>query len=208
MLQEIVSIQRNFLLSGSKEKRDMAWVSKKSICKPKEEGEISIKDIVLFNRPLISKWLWRFIKEMDAIWVGSLEERYGNFVRRLMFKDVPSTKSQESLWWKDLMVAGDSMEASGFAHLISFRLGDETTTSFWFSIWICNSTLQNLYMSLCGILDRKDGVVKYIEVWVGDVWRWQLRFNNLEGVLYLWKGTMSWFNYCVMYVPKGKFLMS
>lgn len=97
MLQEMVSIQINFLWSGLKEKRGMTWVSWKSVCKPKEEGGNGIKDIVLFNGAPQSKCLWRFNKKRDAIWVGILEERYGNIARRLILKDVPSAKSQESL---------------------------------------------------------------------------------------------------------------
>lgn len=64
----------------------MAWVSWKSVCKPKDSGEVGIKDNVLFNRALLTKWLWRFIKESDAIWIGVLQQRYENIARRLIFK--------------------------------------------------------------------------------------------------------------------------
>lgn len=44
------------------------------VCKPKEVGGLGIKDMAIFNRALLSKWLWRFIHEPNAIWVGIIEE--------------------------------------------------------------------------------------------------------------------------------------
>ncbi|CAK8576940.1 unnamed protein product [Lathyrus sativus] len=57
MIQYIASIHRNFLWSGSMEKRSMAWVSWKTLCKLKVNGGFGIKDIGLFNRALLTKWL-------------------------------------------------------------------------------------------------------------------------------------------------------
>lgn len=66
----------------------MAWVSWKFVCKPKEFGEIRIKDVGVFNRDLLSKCLWRCIKEREVIWCGILEVRYGNITRRILSKYV------------------------------------------------------------------------------------------------------------------------
>lgn len=78
------------------ENKSMAWVSWKSVCKPKDSGEVGIKDSVLFNRALLTKWLWRFIKENDAIWVGVLEQRYENIARRLISKCMGTLLED---WW-------------------------------------------------------------------------------------------------------------
>lgn len=102
----------------------MDWVSWKFVCKSKENCGIGIKDIGLFNMALLTKWLWRFIKESDAIWIGILEHIYENIVRRLTFKYVPRVSYQDSLLWRDLMHYGDSMETADFAKFLSCRLGD------------------------------------------------------------------------------------
>ncbi|CAK8533179.1 unnamed protein product [Lathyrus sativus] len=54
---------RKFLWVGSKEKRCIAWVSWKSICKSKEEGSLGIKDLGMFNKALLAKWWWRFLTD-------------------------------------------------------------------------------------------------------------------------------------------------
>ncbi|KAI5395054.1 hypothetical protein KIW84_061602 [Lathyrus oleraceus] len=71
VIQEIVSIQRRFIWLGSLDRSRMAWISWNSVCKPKEFGGIRDKDVGMFNRVLISKWLWRFIKDGEAIWLGN-----------------------------------------------------------------------------------------------------------------------------------------
>lgn len=96
-LHEIISIQRNFLWKGFVEKSGIAWISWKSVCKSKEEGGLDIKDVSNFNRALLSKWLWWFLKEDKAIWVGILQQRYGNLRRRLWFNEGWKKKSKETL---------------------------------------------------------------------------------------------------------------
>lgn len=160
VVQKITSIQRNFLWSASMEKRSMDWVRWKFVCKSKENYGIGIKYIGLFNRALLTKWLWRFIKESDAIWIGILEHIYENIVRRLIFKDVPRVSYQESLWWRDLMDYGNSMETTDFAKFLLCRLGDWAIITFWSSGWFSHTTLKNLYHGLFVASDRKHGVVR------------------------------------------------
>lgn len=97
VIQEITSIQMNFLCGKrSAKKRGIAWISWKSICKSKAEGCLGIKDVSNFNRALLSKWIWRFLKEERALWVGILQERYGNLSRRLWFNEGPRKKGKDS----------------------------------------------------------------------------------------------------------------
>lgn len=54
---DIIRIQRNFLWHNSEERKGIGWICWKSICKRKEEGGLRIKDVGLFNKALLSKWL-------------------------------------------------------------------------------------------------------------------------------------------------------
>lgn len=120
---------------GSIVKKRHCWVSWEAIYKPKEDRGIDIKYVSLFNKALLTKWLWRFLKDVGAIWVGILEERYENLAMRLVFKDGFKIKSQESLCWRDLMLIGDSMDDVRFSNPLTFRLGDGVNISFWSSKW-------------------------------------------------------------------------
>ncbi|KAI5437348.1 hypothetical protein KIW84_023455 [Lathyrus oleraceus] len=83
---------------------------------------------------------------------------------------------------------GDFMEVASFSKLISFRLGDGASASFWLSRWIGNTTLQNLYPRLFGISDRKDGVVKDMGVWVAaDCGDFQLDVSAKVALRLMWK---------------------
>lgn len=124
VIQEIISIQRKFLWSGSMEKSSMAWVSWNSVCKLKANEGLGIKHIGLFNKELLAKWLWRFLKESHAICSGILEHNYKSIVKRILSKEAPRVKCFESLWWRDLLDYGDLVDAGRFAKAQNLRLGD------------------------------------------------------------------------------------
>ncbi|KAI5429274.1 hypothetical protein KIW84_034045 [Lathyrus oleraceus] len=140
VIQDLISIQRNFLWSGSMEKSSMTWVSWKNVCKPKMNGRLGIKHIGLFSRALLTKWIWRFSKERHAIWIGILDYKYGNILRRLLSKDVSRT-----------------------------RLGDGANIMFWYARWISHTTLKELFHVLYVASNRKQDVVRDMGVWEGEV---------------------------------------
>lgn len=45
----------------------MAWVRWSSVCLPKENGGLGIKDISMLNSAFLAKWLWHLIHEQHAI---------------------------------------------------------------------------------------------------------------------------------------------
>lgn len=63
--KEFIKVQKNFL-----------WISWRTVCREKEEGGIGIKDLELFNKFLLTKWLWRFIndKDLERLAGGTIQE--------------------------------------------------------------------------------------------------------------------------------------
>ena len=59
---EIIKIQRNFLWHGEVEKRGISWVRWEDVCKEKYDWGMRVKGIGSFNKTLLCKWIWRFIK--------------------------------------------------------------------------------------------------------------------------------------------------
>ena len=53
VVEKLVRVQRRFLWGGGLDQNKIAWVSWKSICLPKEEGGLGIKDINQFNLALL-----------------------------------------------------------------------------------------------------------------------------------------------------------
>ncbi|XP_058765470.1 uncharacterized mitochondrial protein AtMg00310-like [Vicia villosa] len=133
---EIIKIQRNFLWQNALERKWVVWISWKTINKLKEDGGLGIKDILTFNKALLTNWLWRFVSEENTIWKAILEERYGILHERILFKVKKSNKNLKSVWWRDLMQIGDDLEDFGFLQMLSIKIGDENKTPFWHSRWI------------------------------------------------------------------------
>ncbi|CAK8532856.1 unnamed protein product [Lathyrus sativus] len=119
VIKEIMYIQRKFLWAGTTDKKSMSWVRWSLVCKLKVVEGLGIKDVAIFNRALLSKWPWRFIYEPNAIWLGILKAKYGNLRIRVLSKDVQRVASLESIWWKDIMGIGDSLQYEGFYNQIS-----------------------------------------------------------------------------------------
>lgn len=46
--------------------------------KEKEKGGLGIKDLDLFNKSLLGKWIWRMLEKGDRLWVRILKSKYGN----------------------------------------------------------------------------------------------------------------------------------
>lgn len=47
------------------------------MCKPKKEGGLWVKDFRLMNMDMLSKWIWRNIKDKPLLWKYKISSRYG-----------------------------------------------------------------------------------------------------------------------------------
>lgn len=77
-----------------KEKK-LCWVKWSQICSSKEVGGLGIKDVEVFNKALLEKWLRRFLVEKNSLWVRTLKAR-AKVDEELLHN--PTT----SKWWKDI----------------------------------------------------------------------------------------------------------
>ncbi|KAI5437223.1 hypothetical protein KIW84_023374 [Lathyrus oleraceus] len=87
VLKKIIWVEANFLWEGSDFKRIIHWVNWDSVCKPKEDGDLGIKKIEIFNKALLLKWKWRILKENDTLWSGILRNRYHDPKLKMIIKE-------------------------------------------------------------------------------------------------------------------------
>lgn len=61
--KQLQSVFCNFLWGGNDVVRKIAWLRWEEVCRSKKEGGLGVKNLSMFNRALLKKWVWRFLTE-------------------------------------------------------------------------------------------------------------------------------------------------
>jgi hypothetical protein len=72
----IEKLQRNFLWGGLGDAVKYHLVSWDKVCSPLTYGGLGVKNLILFNKALLGKWLWRFGTEEDHLWRRVIAAKY------------------------------------------------------------------------------------------------------------------------------------
>uniref|UniRef100_A0A2N9GTW6 Reverse transcriptase domain-containing protein n=1 Tax=Fagus sylvatica TaxID=28930 RepID=A0A2N9GTW6_FAGSY len=121
-------LQRDFWWGGLEDDHKFHLVNWKQTCTPLPSGGLGIRNMVVFNKALLGKWLWRYSTEPTSLWRQVIDSKYG-CQRSAWCTDRVSTTHGVSLWkhiragWKD------------FSHHISYKVGDGSQISFWHDTW-------------------------------------------------------------------------
>jgi hypothetical protein len=70
--KRIEKLQRDFLWGRLSEEFKYHLVSWDKVCSPIFEVGLGIKNLRVFNRALLGKWLWRYAHDGELLWTPSL----------------------------------------------------------------------------------------------------------------------------------------
>ena len=73
-----MKLQCNFLWGGLGEEFKYHFVSWSKVCSPISERGLGIGNLMVFNRTLLGKWLWRYGIEREALRRVAVESKYGS----------------------------------------------------------------------------------------------------------------------------------
>lgn len=59
--------------------KKMTWVSWEDLCKLRKACGLEIKNLQIFNKALLCKWVWRFLGENERLWARVIRSRHGEF---------------------------------------------------------------------------------------------------------------------------------
>jgi len=76
VLETITKISRNFLWGGTANYSRNPHVSWKTVCLPKKNGGLDIKDLFAWNKAKIAKLIWVLAEKQDILWVKWIHGRY------------------------------------------------------------------------------------------------------------------------------------
>jgi len=60
--------------------RKVCWVKWNTVCQPKENGGLGVRDIPMVNVSLLAKWRWRLFACKNAFWKKVLIAKYKNII--------------------------------------------------------------------------------------------------------------------------------
>lgn len=116
VLGNLIALQNSFLWGNEDGREKISWVRWETICNPREQGGLGVKDLALFNEALLAKWKWNMFHDMESLWVGVLESKCQGW--KGLGEQVDN--NCEFIWWRDLLklVCGGSEENNWFDKLV------------------------------------------------------------------------------------------
>lgn len=136
--------------------------------KPTEEGGLGLFSIKDKNRVLLAKWIWRFQVEESALWREVIIAKYGLTDLRFPL----SSSNRTSLGpWKDII-----KQKALVLDRLTYKVGNDSTTSFWKDVWLSNEPLNTIYPLLYILYSKKTVDVK--DLWSTESNSWDIRFRR------------------------------
>lgn len=164
-LNQIIRVQRAFLWGGDEHNTKIPWVSWSEICKNKEDGGLGIRDIGLFNKVLVEKWVWRLLEERESLWVKIIESKYGILGREVAGR----AWSKASLWWRDVFRLFWGSDGGGMREDFEREIGDGRDTVVWEDIWVDGMNLKTKFPRLYRLSLQKTSRISEMGGWVNGV---------------------------------------
>jgi len=182
VIAEIRSVQRNFLWGGSDTQKKIAWVKWETVCMPKSEGGLGVKDVEKFNISLLSKWRWRLLVEQDSLWFKVMRAKYGHWEWSGVVRDCHGmlNSNYPSGWWRELWrldKEGDLQREWWSSNIIK-RVGDGGKTIFWGDPWVGGSCLKDKFPRLFALSNKKYSTIAEVRTWVNERWEWCLNWRR------------------------------
>jgi hypothetical protein len=164
----IEKLHRDFLWGGLGEKFKYHLVSWSTVCSPISEGRLGIRNLRIFNKALLGKWLWRYEHEREILWRLVVDAKYGSTWAGWCSLDPHG--SHEVGLWKNIR-KGWSL----FSSLTRLILGNGFRIRFWDDVWCGEMSLKEAFPGLYDIACDKNTLVAAHLILESGSFQWDVR---------------------------------
>ncbi|PWA74799.1 reverse transcriptase domain, Reverse transcriptase zinc-binding domain protein [Artemisia annua] len=160
VIANLESMIKNFLWEGDGTNKKIHWVAWLDVTRPKKQGGLGLPRLEWCNKSLLSKWIWRYREERNALWRSVLEAIHGS---SRQWEAIPSNARLASNW-NSLVRLEKQWKLGGqrISERIKGVIGDGKDVRFWLDIWVGLEPLKNTFPLLfmlesekkCRVADR------------------------------------------------------
>jgi hypothetical protein len=141
-------LQRDFLWGGIGDEFKFHLINWRTICSSKVSGGLVVRNMVMFNKTLMGKWLWRY-----ALWRKVVDSKYGRMGGGWCSKEVGGSFGFGV--WKRIRRGWDA-----FAAHVRYEIGNGSKVLFWHDMWCGEIPLKTFFPELFLIARGKDAWVE------------------------------------------------
>jgi hypothetical protein len=148
----IEQLQRNFLWGCEGNAVKYHLVRWDQVCSPIPFDGLGVKNVTLFNKALLGKWLWRFGVEDSHLWRRVIAAKYGLDWGGWSSKSYRGTHGCGL--WKSISLGWDE-----FMNHIDFSAGRGDRIRFWYDKWCGEVALKDLFPVLFGCSTNRNASI-------------------------------------------------
>ncbi|GJX90807.1 RNA-directed DNA polymerase, eukaryota, reverse transcriptase zinc-binding domain protein [Tanacetum coccineum] len=169
VIKEINSLFKGFLWCQGELGKGKTKITWSTVCKPKDQRGLGLKDMNLWNEALLSKHIWNIVAKKDSMWVKWIHEE--RLKGTSIWKVEPDVNA--SWGWRNLLKIRDKIR-----HHVFHKIGNGKGVSAWHDRWhdLCPLdqyiTNRDLYEES---FSQNDIVADLVD---NGVWKWSNRENR------------------------------
>ena len=130
LLKRVMQWIRNFIWSGDLDKRKLVTISWDTICLPKSEGGLGLRNLIALNKAALLKFTWNTFQR-DTPWRRFFHGRFHFNVFSITHKYVCSS-----------ILPGIRDVFSAFKSNCRWIIGDGSSIHFWYDKWLNNPIVE------------------------------------------------------------------
>ncbi|KAF8087894.1 hypothetical protein N665_0564s0029 [Sinapis alba] len=125
-IKTIETLCSRFLWSGNIDKRGIAKIAWSTVCLPKQEGGLGLRNFSIWNQVLCLKFIWILLSKTPSLWA---EWHWSTHLHEQSFWAIEPSPNDSWAWQRILKLRPLALQ---FCKSI---LGNGRSTSFWFDVW-------------------------------------------------------------------------